>query len=429
MSTKTTFKRVALVAVASLGFGVLTSVAPASATAVVPTALSAGTSSPSRVGAASVTTITVTHPAAATAEFTAAVKVTAAPATSKAATDTNTATLGATIAVGGTTVTGSNVYAVGGANMAITNATSPALATNTSTSFDISFVADVAGTYTLLVSTGASSYAAGNASTVVTITTVGAPTKITLANIGGVVTTQSGAANGQLISVTLSDANGNPTVLTDFEGITVTSADATLAVDNAALAKNEDVDGEYLVHVYQAAAITTGTSILTFKGSGLLPATLTTSTTITKQATSAALTTDTVACTTAANCPGATGGAATDTAFAASVKAAPALTIGGVSSTTSAQYFPIFVTNALGYTYASFLTLAATTTAGTTTTIAYTPPAPSSLATSSVDFGDNVATFTYAAGAAHTVAVADVVSTVLSATGGTIKFTAKVTDQ
>ena len=31
MSTKTTFKRVALVAVAALGFGVLTSVAPASA--------------------------------------------------------------------------------------------------------------------------------------------------------------------------------------------------------------------------------------------------------------------------------------------------------------------------------------------------------------------------------------------------------------
>ena len=32
MSTKTTFKRVALVAVAALGFGLLTSVAPASAT-------------------------------------------------------------------------------------------------------------------------------------------------------------------------------------------------------------------------------------------------------------------------------------------------------------------------------------------------------------------------------------------------------------
>ena len=32
MSTKTTFKRIALVTVAALGFGVLTSVAPASAT-------------------------------------------------------------------------------------------------------------------------------------------------------------------------------------------------------------------------------------------------------------------------------------------------------------------------------------------------------------------------------------------------------------
>ncbi len=32
MSTKTTFRRVALVAVAAMGFGVLTSVAPASAT-------------------------------------------------------------------------------------------------------------------------------------------------------------------------------------------------------------------------------------------------------------------------------------------------------------------------------------------------------------------------------------------------------------
>ena len=34
MSTKTTFKRIALVAVAALGFGVLTSVAPASAAEV-----------------------------------------------------------------------------------------------------------------------------------------------------------------------------------------------------------------------------------------------------------------------------------------------------------------------------------------------------------------------------------------------------------
>ena len=43
MSTKTTFKRVALVAVAALGFGVLTSVSPANAADVTPTALTVGT--------------------------------------------------------------------------------------------------------------------------------------------------------------------------------------------------------------------------------------------------------------------------------------------------------------------------------------------------------------------------------------------------
>ncbi len=50
MSTKTTFKRVALVAVAALGFGVLTSVAPASATQTSGTSVSIGTVPTARVG-------------------------------------------------------------------------------------------------------------------------------------------------------------------------------------------------------------------------------------------------------------------------------------------------------------------------------------------------------------------------------------------
>jgi len=50
MSTKTTFKRVALVAVASLGFGVLTSVAPASAASGKATAITVGTIGPVREG-------------------------------------------------------------------------------------------------------------------------------------------------------------------------------------------------------------------------------------------------------------------------------------------------------------------------------------------------------------------------------------------
>ena len=56
MSTKTTFKRVALVAVASLGFGVLTSVAPAIADgAVVPTAITVGTIPTAQVGVVNTT--------------------------------------------------------------------------------------------------------------------------------------------------------------------------------------------------------------------------------------------------------------------------------------------------------------------------------------------------------------------------------------
>ena len=44
MSTKTTFKRVALVAVAAMGFGVLTSVSPANAAATASFTVNTGSS-------------------------------------------------------------------------------------------------------------------------------------------------------------------------------------------------------------------------------------------------------------------------------------------------------------------------------------------------------------------------------------------------
>jgi hypothetical protein len=431
MSTKTTFKRVALVAVASLGFGVLTSIAPASATAVVPTALSAGTSSPSRIGAASVTTITVTHPAAATAEFTAAVKVTTAPATSKAATDTNTATLGATIVTSGA-VTGSNVYAVGGANMAITNTTSPADATNKTTSFKVSFVADVAGTYTLLVSTGASAYAAGNASTVVTITTAGAPTAMKVASIAGaVVEGGNTSTGGQLIGVTLTDANGNATVLTDFEGINVTTLDTTVGISNPALAKGEDTAGTYIIRLTDGGTVATGSAVISFSGTGLLPATLTTNMSATKIAATAS-TAEIVNCTTAANCSGVVANTATG-ALAATVSGATSLTITGVSNATaSAIYHLVAITDNTGaaaVTYDSYVTVAAGTATVPTITTSITAPAATEDGTVVLDFGPSVATMTYQEPAAKTLSVADSVNSVLSATAGTNKFTAKVVDQ
>ena len=84
MSTKTTIKRIALVAVSALGLGVLTSVAPASA-ASVSTALSISTPGPTRVGVATSITVSLTVPTASVASdtYTVAAKVVSAPTASK----------------------------------------------------------------------------------------------------------------------------------------------------------------------------------------------------------------------------------------------------------------------------------------------------------------------------------------------------------
>jgi len=64
MSTKTTLKRIALVAVSALGFGLVSTVAPASATPREATSITVGTVPTCRVGAACNTPITFTLPAA-----------------------------------------------------------------------------------------------------------------------------------------------------------------------------------------------------------------------------------------------------------------------------------------------------------------------------------------------------------------------------
>jgi hypothetical protein len=69
MSTKTTFKRIALVTVAALGFGVLTSVAPAAAAgnSELPTGVAVGTIPAHRAGVASSTPIVINLPSTAVA--------------------------------------------------------------------------------------------------------------------------------------------------------------------------------------------------------------------------------------------------------------------------------------------------------------------------------------------------------------------------
>ena len=82
MSTKTTLKRIALVAVSALGFGVLTSVAPASAT-VTPTAITVGTiPGGAQVGTAHTTPVSISAPftTGGSDTFSISVKVTSSPA-------------------------------------------------------------------------------------------------------------------------------------------------------------------------------------------------------------------------------------------------------------------------------------------------------------------------------------------------------------
>jgi trimeric autotransporter adhesin len=450
MSTKTTFKRIALVAVAALGLGVLTSVAPANAAGVTPTALSAGTSSPSRVGAVSLTTITATHASEATnASFTAAVKVTSAPTGSKIASDTNTATLGASIVATSPVTTSGDTYVVGGEYATVNKNNSTAA---TSTAFAISFTADVAGTYTLLVSTGANAYAAGNASTVVTITTVGAPTSMTLASVAGKVV--NSGTKGQLFSMTLKDANGNATVLGTNEGISLSEGSTSVYVggiaasaDNTAGATNtfsfgvNDANlsaGVYYFRALDGGTVATGTVVITANGNGLLPATLTSNVTATTVAIAAnalpagANTWD-VTDATAYATGGSTGGSGAVTADYYSKGSSHSFTLTFVTEylvstvETASNWLVAVTTPTASLSYDTNVTVAAGELTGAVT-ISQAVAATNTAALSVAGAGLAAKSITFKASAATTMAIqgADLV---LSATAAKNTFTVKVTDQ
>jgi hypothetical protein len=422
MSTKTTFKRIALVAVASLGFGVLTSVAPANAAALTATGFTVGTSSPARVGVYSTTPITVSHAAGATADSNDTVQIGArvlsAPVGSTVMTDTNTSSLGITFAQPSGGLSVSNSYAIGGASGNITQPNTTTVKTSSAT--NLRFRPDVAGTYTIFVFAG-SSYTAGAAGTSFTITTAGAPASMTLANVVGSVVT--GGTDGQLVSATFKDAAGNPTVISTNEAVNVTTADSTITIASAnqVLSSQEDVAGVYYVKLTANGTVVAGTSPITFTGAGLLPTSLTANINATKVVATTA-TTDVVACTTAANCV--TTGTDTTTAIARTVGGSVGVTVSGFTASTSARNFLVSVTNnSTGLTYNTSYAVAIDGTSGT-----FTVPAPSAAGTVVVDFGQVVGTFTYGVPAATTLTVLGS-SSVLSATGGSTTWNIEVDNQ
>jgi hypothetical protein len=462
MSTKTTFKRVALVAVAALGFGVLTSVAPATAAANANiTAITAGTSDPARVLVSSGgTTITVTH-AETTGDVgvdTVTAQITSAPATSVDAALTFSASaesLGGPNGTGTYTAsTKTNQLATSNAGVARAVFSPNRLATFTTTALTLKLNADVAGTYTILVTADAASaagFSAGKLSTTYTITTAGAPTALTASSYAGSVTTSG--RYGQLMKLTMKDAAGNATVLGLNEAIDITDNSTAVtqldgfSAEGSAITSfgsaSAHVNGTYFFRVVNTgtAIAADGTAVVTFTGGGLLPSSLTTnaSATLVKAVAATTGSTITVAPTTSTTVRGNASGS---TAYSSGTMYAPgsvAVTFSVLTndSTAAAVVIATEASDAAGAVYNSTVSKALTATSTNTTTVAGTVPAVTATGANTTlrlltvldgSSGGVTATASFGARAARTVAVLGSAS-VLSATAGSTTWNVQVKDQ
>ena len=316
MSTKTTFKRIALVAVAALGFGML-SVVPSQATAVTAASIVVGEIPASRVGTTSYVPVKVYLTSATVASDTITInaEITSAPimgGTANAAsilgvkgTDDSANDAGALLALSetagaisnasttevhgrmdATRATGANVGATA-TGVAASHAPDYAVtAANISAGYFTYYVAitpDVVGSYTVLVSTNTTSqteYIAGDASASFTITTGGAPTGVVLTTLGGG-TINTAATVGNAIAVSLVGGS-----LSGLESITLTAsgsgviskASGVVSAGSYAATKSltstDFVNGRALVWLKDPATAAE-TITLTAAGSGTLPSSVT----------------------------------------------------------------------------------------------------------------------------------------------------------
>ena len=233
MSTKTLRKRIALVAVSALGFGVLSVVAPSTA--------SAGESTSAMVGAVSITapgTGRVGNPLSSTVKITAAAGV-----DSIADNDTislraifiskpaaSTAAVGFT--AGGTTTDfdGHSVKAAGAAGNELLPAYMQALANSVLDDADgakaigsVGFIPDVIGDYVVRVwhdvNANGLKDTAEDAATDTTFTVGSAVASVTASNLTG--TSVAAGTNGAIVKLTLKDAAGTLAGLAGNESITI----------------------------------------------------------------------------------------------------------------------------------------------------------------------------------------------------------------
>jgi trimeric autotransporter adhesin len=481
MSTKTTFKRIALVAVAALGFGVLTSISPASATAgtgnVTPSALTVGTIPTAQVGVAHVTPITITAPTNTLAligsdTVTINVRVMSAPtgsafrslaSMSKLADGSNNGTfvlptfatgnnigaqIGFTATSGGIVSTTAGLATdlmTVGTNFTTTPKTEAARVAGSMGALTVNITPDVAGTYTVLVSTStsytnastavAAAYTAGQTNVSYTFTTGAAVTAVALSAVTP--TSTVGSTGGQVIRVTLTGALG----VNENIRITDNSATASLwlvsdrratghtlepAASTLTMTSAHFVGGVGYFVVSDTAATT---SILTATGSGLLSPTI--SSTLSVETVAAYVPTNVTMSDTAANVTA--GGQAN---HVSGITAAASITDRASTAATSHSYLATFtagaltdrlrvlvddaqgrVTGVVGLDYTYALAPATTTTA--TVTVAAACATAGACFTASVDGAtDGVVAVTAEAPVQTTVTAAGSTSTTMRAAFG-----------
>jgi len=486
MSTKTTFKRIALVTVAALGFGML-STGTASAAAIEPTAITVGTVPTAQVGVANTTPITITLPSGSTTAdtFGIYVRVTAAPAGSQYRSITGTPTLVTGAAATGNTVkakinievnTG-NAGALGtvtqladGLNVGALFSPSNAQVVTTvlSAGFKISVTPDVAGSYTVLVSTNGDAngtldedgYLAGDANASYTFTTAAPVSTVTLAQVAptgnGIASTTK--ANGMIFKATIKDSTGTVSQLGANETIRVYASSATGTVTMDAIRSTAagntltaPVTGtaEYTltnadftngVAYLKFTNNTAETAVITAVGTGLLSSTVTGTLSLTTKSASTVgaggVFTDST--TQAAAIALGTGGHTTVSGTYASTASKTATSHSykvtlGTAVTTAGDYLLNAVvdtsgkiTGLVGATYGQAIATATTTTASVSIT--------ATLSTTGNSFTSTVAgatlTVTSAAAAVTTLSpISPTATTIRQADGGSTAMTLRVLDQ
>jgi trimeric autotransporter adhesin len=232
MSTKTTFKRIALVAVASLGFGVLTSVAPANAAEADVTAVTIAAPGTGRVGSAFTTSLSITTAILVNPSVTLRARFDARPTGSTATvafTDTGLALKNSGGDISGETGTFTAANGTGNVLLPARYVVADANETTTATSQvvgRVGFIPDVVGNYDVTVwhdDNADGLVGSGESKATATFTVGATPTSVKVVAVSG----ESIVDGNALVKLTLVDAAGAVAGLAANESITLTSSNAT----------------------------------------------------------------------------------------------------------------------------------------------------------------------------------------------------------